>query len=150
MKTQKLTIKKAQSGAITVVGGGVGAMASGAINAVTPQQFRLVGKIGHIALGVIIASSVSGKDEVSDFVKGTGIGLAVKPILDLGTEQLRKVLPVDTEKNTFIENLKAGFVGLKGTQGRALPTHLLGDFNADNLDFQDDFPEQEKKYNINF
>ncbi len=151
MKLKSINAENAQDTAVCVVGGGFGAMTSGAVNAVTPANFRLVGKILHVVGGVALAASAKGKDTASQFVKGFGIGLAVKPAYDLGTEQLRKVIPVNAEKNDFVENLKAGFVGLKGMRAKRLPTQLLAEFQPSNDTF--DFSNEnakETKFKLNF
>lgn len=128
-----------QDNGVVAVAGVAGGMASGAVNAITPGKYRTAGKIGHVVLGLIIASSASGKDTTTKAVQGFGVGLAIRAGYDLTTENARTIVPADvTAGDTITSNMVQGALGMKSSMANSIPTHLLGEYDPsmnDNFDY---------------
>lgn len=137
-----------QDNGVVAVAGVAGGMASGAVNAITPAKYKTAGKIGHVVLGLVIASSASGNDTSTKAVQGFGVGLAIRAGYDLATENLRKVVPVDATKDTTVSHMWQGALGMRSSMAQAIPTHLLGEWNGNKDNFEYAGSGQ-KSYNIN-
>lgn len=137
-----------QDNGVVAVAGVAGGMTSGAVNAITPAKYKTAGKIGHVILGLVIASSASGKDTSAKAVQGFGAGLAIKAGYDLATENLRKVVPVDATKDSIVSNLTQGALGMKGGMAQSVPTHLLGEWSGNMNDNFEYGARPQKTYKI--
>lgn len=127
MKLKKLDMGGVQKAAIDTVGLGVGAMSSGAIENVAnnfmPASAQPYTKYGIAAGFIALSASISGKDEMTRFVRNISTGVALKQVYDIVTGQLKKVLPVNEGSSSVMDKAVNGFVGLNGaSNGWDLPT----------------------------
>jgi len=126
----KFNADNLQDNGVMAISGVTGGMASGAITAITPSQYKKAGKVGHVILGLVIASSASGKDTSANAVKGFGVGLALKSGFDLATEGLRKIVPVNSDKTDMLSVATQGALGMKASFQNRIPTSLLGEYSG--------------------
>lgn len=122
MKTQKLTLKKAQNQGLKLGGGITGAMTQGAVSAVAkknlPDSFREFVDPATIVAGVVISSLFS----KNDFLEAAGFGMAFKPGWSIAQEQLSTIAPTNTGGNQgFIDTAINGAVGMARPTPRVNP-----------------------------
>lgn len=100
MKLQKFKADAAGSAIGTVLGVATGAMLSGGVSGAIPVNNKTVVKAIVAITGVALATLVGGQDTAAKVVRNIGIGMSAQQSKEILSENLKPMLPADTNVAT--------------------------------------------------